>query len=286
MKILVTGSNGQLGSEFKKLSKTSIHQFFFADFTKLDITDIESIKSFFKENPPDFILNCAAYTAVDKAEDEKKKAFSVNKTGVLNLVEICEKYNIKLIHFSTDYVFDGKNHRPYKESDCTKPNSVYGKSKLEGENIIMQSDISALIIRTSWLYSVYGNNFVKTMINLGQSKDEISVVFDQIGTPTNARDLAEATMKCLKYTKNWENTRKIYHFSNEGVASWYDFAKVIFDTYKLKCFIFPVLSNAYPTKAKRPYFSVLDKSKFKEDFKVTIKHWKSSFQSCEFNYES
>lgn len=283
MRILVTGSNGQLGSEFKLLSKDSDQQFVFSTKKELDISEKTSIDAFFKENTFDVILNCAAYTAVDKAEDEENLAYKINYLGVKNLVEICTQKNIKLIHFSTDYVFDGSNSMPYKETDIVSPQSVYGKSKLAGENEIINSDISALIIRTSWLYSRFGNNFVKSMLKLGKSRENLSIVFDQIGTPTNALDLATATLNCLLKIDSWKSKQKIYHFSNEGVASWYDFTFEIFKTYDIDCKVKPILSKDYPTKAKRPHFSVLDKSKFKSDFNIEIRHWNNAFQSINFN---
>jgi dTDP-4-dehydrorhamnose reductase len=279
LKILVTGSNGQLGSEFKLLSKSSLHHFVFVTRNELDISKKNSLDIFFKENTFDVILNCAAYTAVDRAEDEPDKAFAINRDAVKNLVSVCENHEIKLIHFSTDYVFDGSHSTPYKETDKVSPQSVYGLSKLAGENEIINSDISALIIRTSWLYSRFGNNFVKSMLRLGKTREHLSVVFDQIGTPTNALDLASATISCLSQINTWKNKQEVYHFSNEGVTSWYDFALEIFNTFGIDCKVKPLLSKDYPTKATRPHFSVLDKSKFKSDFNYEIKHWKETFQT-------
>jgi len=279
LKILVTGSQGQLGSEFRLISQSSVHDFYLTDSAQLDITNFESLNTYFKTNSIDIILNCAAYTAVDKAEEEKENAFTINKEGVKNLVKICEKQNVKLIHFSTDYVFDGRNFQPYKETDEVNPQSVYGKSKLAGEQLILDSNISALIVRTSWLYSNYGNNFVKSIIKLGKERDSLNIVFDQIGSPTNAADLAEATMLCISQQDKWNNKQEIYHFSNEGVCSWYDFTLEIFNTFGIDCKVKPLLSKDYPTKARRPHFSVLDKSKFKSDFNYEIKHWKETFQT-------
>lgn len=276
MKILVTGSHGQLGSEFKVLKNAVAHQFFFADSKTLDLTDKEKVQDYFQQQQLDVIINCAAYTGVDQAEDEPDKAFAVNRDGVENLIRICEKYVIKLIHFSTDYVFDGKHYKPYNEIDSVNPVGVYGKSKRAGEEVILKSNISALIIRTSWLYSVYGHNFVKTMIKLGQENDKLKVVYDQVGSPTNAADLAHICLKCLDKTEIWNKQRKIYHFSNEGVASWYDFAMAIFELKGISCQVRPVLSQEFKTKAKRPHYSVLDKGQIKSDFDLEIDHWKKS----------
>lgn len=281
--ILVMGSNGQLGSEFIELSKASPYQFIFCDKTDADITSKSSLKQFLKDKSVDVILNCAAYTAVDKAEDEEEKAFQINHIGVKNIVEICQDKNIKLIHFSTDYVFNGKNHKPYTEFDKVSPESVYGKSKFAGEKEIMKSDISALVIRTSWLYSNFGQNFVKNMLRLGSQKKSIGVVFDQIGTPTSAKDLAHATLNCLSQLSGWEGKQITYHFSNEGVASWYDFTIEIFKHYNINCEVNPIMSKDFPTKAKRPHFSVLDKTYFKESFNFKIQHWKCAFINTIFN---
>lgn len=276
MKILVTGSQGQLGSEFKALENTVAHQFLFADSKILDLTDVAKVQDYFRQQQVDVVINCAAYTAVDQAEDEPDKAFAVNRDAVKNLVRICETYAIKLIHFSTDYVFDGKHYKPYNENDSVNPVGVYGKSKRAGEEVILNSNISALIIRTSWLYSIYGHNFVKTMIKLGQEKPELKLIYDQVGSPTNAADLAHACLICLDKTKIWNNQRKIYHFSNEGVASWYDFALAIFEQKDISCQVRPVLSQEFKTKAQRPHYSVLDKAKIKSDFNIEIEHWKKA----------
>jgi dTDP-4-dehydrorhamnose reductase len=282
LNILVTGSKGQLGSELQFLSASNQHEFIFTDSVDLDITKWTELKSFFQQHAVDVILNCAAYTAVDKAEKEKEKAYAINEDGVSHLVNICEEFDVKLIHFSTDYVFDGSKVTPYKETDEVNPQGIYGKSKRAGEGVILQSNVSALIIRTSWLYSVFGNNFVKTMLSLGQKRDSLSVVYDQVGTPTNARDLAKAALQCIENTYMWEGERKIYHFSNEGVTSWYDFAISIFKTHNINCKVSPILSKDYPVPAKRPHYSVFDKHNIKTDFKIEIDHWEASFQSCSF----
>lgn len=283
MKILVTGSQGQLGSEFRRLQQSSPHEFKFTDSNDLDITNLEALEHFFADNTVDVILNCAAYTAVDKAEDQKDMAFAVNKNAVSNVVELCKRHNTKLIHFSTDYVFNGKAVTPYNESDIVNPLGVYGASKLAGEQLILNSGISALIIRTSWLYSEYGKNFVKTMMTLGKEREGLRIVYDQIGTPTNARDLAEACLVCIEKIKDWSGDRKLYHYSNEGVTSWYDFALSIFELHQISCNVDPILSQDYPFKAPRPAYSVLDKRKFKADFGVKIPHWRASLQTLNFN---
>lgn len=276
MKILVTGSNGQLGSRFKAIGKSLDDEFIFTDSTSLDITNFDEVKHYFEKQEVDLILNCAAYTAVDQAEDDSEMAYRVNRDGVQNLVVACEKHDIKLIHFSTDYVFDGNHFKPYKEEDTVKPLGVYGQSKYAGEQIIMASTISALILRTSWLYAVDGHNFVKTMIKLGQEKEELKLIYDQVGSPTNAADLARTSLICIDKHKTWEKQRKIYHFSNEGVASWYDFALAIFEYKNINCRVKPVLSEAFYTKAQRPHYSVLDKANIKKDLGITIEHWKSA----------
>ncbi len=279
MNILVTGSGGQLGSEFRDLEKNSLHHFTFTDASSLDITDNKSLQSYLENKDFHVIINCAAYTAVDQAEDEPEKAFAVNKHAVKNLIEACEKHHMALIHFSTDYVFNGRNHKPYTENDDVNPLGVYGQSKRDGEEEILKSKVSSLILRTSWLYSKYGHNFMKSMIRLGQERDELQIVFDQIGTPTHARDLAEATLSCIDQIKVWEDQQRVYHYANEGVASWYDFALAIFDREKINCKVSPILSKDYPTKAQRPHYSVMDKTKFKNDFDIEILQWQKSLKS-------
>lgn len=277
MKIAVTGKNGQLGSEFQFLAQNYREMdFMFLGLEELDISNQRSVERFFGKDTFDIIINCAAYTAVDKAEDEPEKAFAVNETGVSNLVKACMKYGMRLMHYSTDYVFNGKSYSPYVETDKVDPIGVYGKSKLAGEKAMLNSEINGLIIRTSWVYSEFGNNFVKTMIRLGREREELSVIFDQVGSPTNARDLAVATLEILRQPEKWKQGIDIYHFSNEGVCSWYDFALAIHQQQSIDCKVKPILTKDYPTKAKRPYYSVLDKSKIKRDFGVEILHWESS----------
>jgi dTDP-4-dehydrorhamnose reductase len=283
MNILVTGSNGQLGSEIKyQAVNYKDFNFFFNDLPVLDICNSTQLDIFFSKNKINAVINCAAYTAVDKAEEDYVIAEKVNSEGVLNLVNALEKVNGKLIHISTDYVFDGNSFSPYQELDEVNPIGVYGKTKRNGELAVINSDIDAIVIRTSWLYSAYGNNFVKTMLRLGNDGDELGVIFDQVGTPTNASDLAKTCLDILSLKKQSKmNSRgKIYHFSNEGVASWYDFAIAIMTLGKVDCHIKPLETKDYPTSAKRPHFSVLNKSKIKKDFEILIPYWKDSLAIC------
>lgn len=273
-KILVTGANGQLGSELQVLSKNTKHTFYFTDVDQLNITKPGAIENFMDENPVDFVINCAAYTAVDKAESDKDAAFLLNAVAVDFLVDACEKNNTTLIHVSTDYVFDGTKNTPYMEDDPTIPQSIYGDTKNEGEKLILYSEINALILRTSWLYSTFGNNFVKTMLKLGADKDAINVVFDQVGTPTYARHLASGLLQIINQLEITEEPfQEIYHFTNQGVASWYDFACEIFRQKNIHCKVNPVDTSQFPTAAKRPAFSVLSKQKITRDFDIDIPHW-------------
>ena len=267
--LLITGADGQLGTELKFLLPRALC----ADVTDLDITDEKNVLSFVKENKVDTIINCAAYTAVDKAEDEPEKCRAINVTGVMNLA----KTGAKIIHVSTDYVFDGHGYKPYVETDATNPVSVYGRTKLDGEIVLQNLAQTCIIVRTAWLYSPYGMNFVKTMQRLGAEKEVLNVVADQVGTPTCAFDLACAIAGLLPNMT--EGTKQLYHFSNEGVCSWYDFAREIMKLSGLKCRINPVPSQAYPTKAKRPFYSVLDKSKIKSSG-IQVPHWQESLEKC------
>lgn len=281
MNVLVTGKNGQLGSEFQSVSEQfSQFNFTFTGSEDLDITNEEAVKVFFKQNSFDAVINCAAYTAVDKAEDEPKKADAVNHLGVKNLTETSEIEGVKLIHISTDYVFDGHSKNPYKESDPTSPMGVYGKTKQLGEQAIQHSSLNAIILRTSWVYSTFGNNFVKTMLRLGQEKNEINVVNDQFGSPTYARDIALACLSILNQINNWENGVSIYNYSNKGVISWYDFATEIMKLGSIDCKVNPISSDKFPTKAKRPKFSVLDKAKIKNTFNIEVPYWRDSLMEC------
>ncbi len=279
MNILVTGGNGQLGKQFQKISRDASHRFFFNDKADLDICQKDQVSTFVEKSNINLIINCAAYTAVDLAEDQRDTAFLVNRDAVKNLVEVCDQNRVALIHISTDYVFDGNHFRPYKETDKTNPLGVYGESKRAGEELILNSEISALVIRTSWLYSSEGHNFFNTMLRLGKEREELNVVDDQIGSPTYALDLAKAVLVCVEKSKLWKSKRELYHFSNEGVASWYDFTKAIFDCYQMRCRVNPIPSEQFPTKAKRPFFSVLNKQKFKNDFDYNIRHWNDALKS-------
>ena len=275
-KILVTGGNGQLGLELKDItSKFPEYEFIFTDIDELDITNKQQVELFFQTNTPDFCINCAAYTAVDKAEDEPEKAELINVYSSELLAKNCSKHNTSLIHISTDYVFDGTNYQPYKERDIPNPNSVYGKTKLQGEQRVVKYATKALIIRTSWLYSAYGNNFVKTMLRLGRQRDELGVVVDQVGTPTYAGDLAMVIMEIISHNYMQKGS-DIYHYSNEGVISWYDFAQAIFRNSGISCNVNAIESSAFPAKANRPFYSVLNKSKIKTDFNLSIPYWLDS----------
>ena len=277
--ILVTGSNGQLGSEIKALAlKYANYNFIFTDVAELDITNHKVVEEFINAHSINTIINCAAYTAVDKAEEQVELADKINHLAVANFAQIAKDNNIKLIHISTDYVFDGTNYKPYIETDVPNPQSVYGRTKLAGESAILTiNPKNTIIIRSSWVYSNYGNNFVKTMIRLGGERDELNVVADQIGTPTNAADLAKAILTILPKIKN--EKVELFHFSNEGVCSWYDFAKAIFELSSLDIKIHPIETNQYPTPAKRPYYSVLSKNKIKEDYQIEIPYWRTSLKS-------
>jgi dTDP-4-dehydrorhamnose reductase len=281
MNILVTGSNGQLGSEIKDIAASfKSFCFFFMDLPALDICNSSQLEIFIKQNNIDTVINCAAYTAVDAAEQNVVIAEQVNGAGVLNLVDALAKVNGKLIHISTDYVFDGNGFLPYLESDKTNPMGVYGKTKRNGELAVINSDIDAIVIRTSWLYSAYGTNFVKTMRRLGKEKKELDVIYDQIGTPTNAGDLATVCLELLSSSKQLNTKGNVYHYSNEGVASWYDFAKAIMELGKIECEVKPIETKDYPTLAKRPHYSVLNKSKIKKDFEIEIPYWRTSLARC------
>ena len=267
---LITGSKGQLGTELSKLLPKAI----LTDVADLDITDETSVNKFVAENNIDTIINCAAYTAVDKAEDDKELASRINIDGPRNLA----KTGAKLIHISTDYVFDGLGHKPYHPDDIAHPVSVYGRTKLAGEQEVLQYSEKAIIIRTAWLYSPYGNNFVKTMRRLGAEKETLNVVADQIGTPTYAGDLAKAIIQILPQIS--KENRGVYHFTNEGICSWYDFARKIMELSELPCQVIPIPSSDYPTKATRPFYSVLDKNKIKQTFNINIQHWEEGLKQC------
>jgi dTDP-4-dehydrorhamnose reductase len=252
------------------------------DLPALDICNSSQLDVFFKDKNINTVINCAAYTAVDKAEQDADIAEKVNATGVLNLVNALAKVNGKLIHISTDYVFDGNHFLPYKESDPVSPIGVYGETKRAGELAVINSDIDSIVIRTSWLYSSNGNNFVKTMLRLGNEKENLGVIFDQVGTPTYARDLAKICLEILSgsTSENINKNGNLYHYSNEGVASWYDFAISIMELGGENCKVKPIQTKDYPTLAKRPHYSVLNKSKIKTDFKIEIPYWRDSLKDC------
>lgn len=282
-KILVTGSNGQLGNEIQALSKEYPNfEFEYTDVDTLDISDYNALEKKIQLSKPCFIINCAAYTAVDKAESDETTAMLVNKQAPANLAKISKSHGCTLIHVSTDYVFNGQAYKPYSEDMPTSPNSVYGRSKLEGEKEVEKNCSDYLIIRTSWLYSSFGNNFVKTMLRLGKEREQLGVIYDQVGTPTYASDLARAILTAAnsiskKQTKNYTG---IYHFSNEGVCSWYDFSKEIFNFTGINCKVNPIETKDYPTPANRPHYSVLNKEKIKNTFNITIPHWRESLENC------
>ena len=279
MNVLVTGSRGQLGSELRELAaRTGLMKLFFYDLPELDITDRDGVNRVCSEHDIAAIVNCAAYTAVDTAEEEPEAAFRVNRDGSSVLAGAAKERNALLVHVSTDYVFDGKSFLPYRESDPVSPLGVYGRSKWEGEECIRRIAPSYMILRTSWLYSSYGNNFVKTMMRLGREREQLNVVFDQVGTPTFAADLAAAVISILDRYDSGRVYAETYHYSNEGVCSWYDFAKVIMKTKGLKCTLQPVETSEYPTKAERPHYSVLHKGKIKQHWALDIPHWQESLE--------
>lgn len=280
MKILVLGAYGQLGRSLKDITTNYLqYDFIYTDVDSLDITDYNSVNDFILKQKPDIIINCAAYTAVDKAESEQEQALLLNANVVENLTKIVKVNNIFLVHVSTDYVFDGKGYRPYNEDTFTAPVSIYGKTKLLGEQAILNNPCHCAIIRTSWLYSEYGRNFVKTMLRLGKDRQQLTVVDDQIGSPTYAPDLAEAIMQVVLQKELVKQT-EIYHFSNEGVASWYDFAKAIMKSGNCPCEVLPIPTEQYPTPAQRPFYSVLEKRKIKSRFSISIPYWKDSLEIC------
>jgi dTDP-4-dehydrorhamnose reductase len=278
-KILVTGANGQLGSELKKLSNDKQFEFIFTDVNELDITDIEACTVFFDKVKPYFVINCAAYTAVDKAESDRELAWKINVDAVRNLAISCSICDSYLIQISTDYVFDGKSSVPYVERDLVHPQSEYGRSKAAAE-VEALSYSKSLVVRTSWLYSTFGNNFVKTMIRLGKEREFVNVVFDQTGTPTYAEDLAAAILRIIGKINSGEKdfVSGIFHYSNEGVCSWYDFACAIMKMNNLNCKVYPIETKDYLTPAKRPEFGVLNKAKIKSTYGIEIHHWYSSLE--------
>ena len=278
MNVLVTGANGQLGNEMRLMAQNSSYHYIFTDVEELDITDFNAILQTVKEKEIQIIVNCAAYTNVDKAENDFDIANALNNIAVGRLANVAKAQNATLIHISTDYVFNGNNHIPYTEDDITDPIGVYGKTKLAGEETIKKVGCNYIILRTAWLYSKWGNNFVKTMQKLTLEKDSLSVIFDQIGSPTYAKDLAHAISLIIE--RNMLNHQRIYHYSNEGVCSWFDFAKEICELSGHNCNITPIHSQEYPSKVTRPHYSVLDKTKFKETFGIPVPYWKDSLKKC------
>jgi dTDP-4-dehydrorhamnose reductase len=279
MVVLVTGANGQLGQSIKFIAnKYPTIQFIYTDFDEMDITNIESCTNAFLKYKPQFCINTAAYTAVDKAESEPEKAHLINSIGPENLAKVCKEYDTILLHISTDFIFDGTSKTPYLESNLPNPQSVYGQTKLEGEIAIQNTWEKHFIIRTSWVYSQFGTNFMKTILRLASERDSLSVVSDQIGTPTNAVDLAECLLTIISFDFRLLTFDRygIYNYSNEGVCSWYDFAAAIFHQKEIKIDLKPIPTSAYPTPAKRPVYSVLDKKKIKDTFNIEISEWKAS----------
>ena len=278
MNILVTGANGQLGNEMQVLARENLqHTYFFTDVQELDICDEQAVYAYVSEHKIDIIVNCAAYTAVDKAEDNVELCDKLNNIAPGYLARAAQANGAAMIQVSTDYVFDGTAHIPYTEEEPTCPASVYGSTKLAGEQNVMDHCEKAMVIRTAWLYSIYGNNFVKTMIRLGQERDSLGVIFDQIGTPTYANHLAQAIFAAI----NKGVVRGIYHFSDEGVCSWYDFTVAIHRLAGIaSCKVKPLHTADYPAKAPRPHYSVLDKTKIKDTFGIEIPHWEESLKRC------
>lgn len=275
---MVTGAYGQLGNALKReLDGDNTIEAIYTDADTLDLTDSMALSRFFEDNPVDMVINCAAYTAVDRAESDDLKAAAINTGAVGNLGQAAAKHGMKVIHISTDYVFSGESFRPYEENDEPYPQSIYGRTKLEGEGLLTSFSNNAMIIRTAWLYSEFGNNFVKTMLRLADERDEINVVCDQIGTPTYAGDLAHAIHQVIRHER-WQPG--IYHFTNEGVASWYDFTKAIFEITGKTTKVNPIRTTQYPTPAKRPSYSVLSKDKIKRNYGIEIPYWRDSLQRC------
>ncbi len=285
MNILITGANGQLGLEIAKLAPMfSVYTFFFTDKSTLNIVDFAKVEGYVSKKNIDVIVNCAAYTNVDKAEDEFEISDKVNHLAVKNLGKIAKKHHLKLIHISTDYVFDGNSSIPYKETDATNPKNAYGISKLKGENALLEiNPENSAIIRTSWLYSEFGHNFVKTMVGLSKEKESISVVSDQIGSPTYAKDLAFAILTIIPKIDN--EGIQIYHYANKGMCSWFQFAEEIMKIAQLNCIILPITSADFKTKAKRPKYSLLNTDKIQHNFNLEIPNWEDALRECILNFK-
>ena len=281
MKIVVTGANGQLGRSIRRLSVEHRElDFIFTDIDSLDIGNRDAVLAFAETHPVDFIVNCAAYTAVDKAEEEEEQCRKINTDAVAYLGEAAQHIGARILHISTDYVFGGDSYMPYQENDSVSPTSVYGRTKLAGEKALSAVCPDAIIVRTAWLYSEYGHNFMKTMLRLGAERPEIRVVNDQIGSPTYAGDLAEAILSLLEKERQGEQNSGIYHYTNEGVCSWYDFAHSIIRIAGLPAKVIPIPTREYPTAAKRPAYSVLSKEKIKREYHWVIPHWEDSLRKC------
>ena len=279
--VLITGANGQLGNEMRLLAeKNTGYHYYFTDVAELDICDEKAVAAYIEEHLIDIVVNCAAYTAVDKAEEHEDLCMRINRDAVRNLGEAAHAVGAKVIHVSTDYVFDGTSCRPYLESDATCPVSVYGRTKLAGEQALMEVCPDSVIIRTAWLYSEYGNNFMKTVLRLGKERDELRFIFDQVGTPTYAGDLAVAMLTVLERAEAGKFIPGIYHFSDEGVCSWYDFTVKILQIAGMNNRVIPIETKDYPTPASRPHYSVLNKGKIKSTYGLTIPHWETSLAYC------
>jgi dTDP-4-dehydrorhamnose reductase len=276
--ILITGSHGQLGNEMQlAASRFPNFNYLYTDIEELDICDKKALDAFVKSNKVNIIVNCAAYTAVDKAEDDQALCYKINTDAVKNIGEVAKENGLKVVHISTDYVFDGTNYMPYTEDQPVCPSSVYGKSKLAGEKALFESCDDVVIIRTAWLYSSFGNNFVKTMMKLGIDRDSLNVIFDQIGTPTYAADLATTILQVISHDPFVPG---IYHFSDEGVCSWYDFTKAIHRIAGITCTVHPIETKDYPARTPRPHYSVLNKSKIKSTYGINIPYWEESLAKC------
>lgn len=283
--ILITGASGQLGQELQVLAgQYADWQFVFTSRQELDITNHKAIEQLFEQYSFDYCVNCAAYTAVDKAETDQALALAINTTAVGYIASLCTQYQTQFIHISTDYVYHNNQNYPFQETDATSPKGVYAQTKLDGENLALKNCAQTMIIRTSWVYSSFGNNFVKTMLRLGKDRDKLTVIFDQIGSPTYAADLADAILQCIAQaasnTVDKNLLKGIYHYSNEGVCSWYDFALAIFELAEVDCAVSPIETKDYPTPAQRPHFSLLNKTKIKNNFKLTIPYWRNSLKVC------
>jgi dTDP-4-dehydrorhamnose reductase len=277
--ILVTGANGQLGKELQVIAGAyPDYTFLFTDKEQLPIDNIEILRSYFSAQPINYCINCAAYTAVDKAETETENAFAINATAVGNIAAICKEFNTQLIHISTDYVFDGTSKQPYKETDTTSPLNIYGQSKLKGEELALQNNPSTIIIRTSWVFSSFGNNFVKTMLRLMKERESINVVDDQLGCPTYAADLAGAIMQVVKSKLVFKD--QIFNYCNEGIINWYEFAVAIKELTQSNCIVNPIPTTQYPTPARRAAYTALDTTLIKNTFGLQIPEWKDSLKNC------